>query len=147
MTGPVTYHEASASDRSVLDARDRYEELIDRALMAGSIAALKARGEWSGERHPAPDDYPPLTVAEHLELLASGEVMARYYRHPSLVDKAARAGAMWEQIAAAQGTTEAKARAEYREWADGQHKYAGMSDAEYAAALEAADVKDAGGAQ
>ena len=68
-----------------------------------------------------PGKYPPLTVAEHLEVLALGERIARYYRHPSQVDKAVKAGASWEQIAAATGTTAEAARAAYREWAEGQH--------------------------
>jgi hypothetical protein len=34
--------------------------------------------------------------------------------------------------------TEEAARAAYREWAEGQHKYAGMADARYAEALELA---------
>jgi hypothetical protein len=50
----------------------------------------------------------------------------------------------WEQIAAARNTTPDAARAAYREWAEGQHRYASMGDAEYAAALRAAD---AGGGQ
>src|SRR5207247_1387990 len=55
---------------------------------------------------------------------------------------AVRAGATWEQIAAARNTTADAARAAYREWAEGQHKYAGMGDAEYAAALKAAGDPD-----
>ncbi len=72
-------------------------------------------------KHPDPDEYPPLTVAEHLEMLALGEAIAFYYRHPAGVDHAVRAGATWEQIAAARNTTAEAARAAYREWAEGQH--------------------------
>jgi hypothetical protein len=136
MTGPQTYHEAM--DLSLRDQIDRYEELTDRDLMARSIATLQARGEYDDARHPDPADYVPLTVAEHLEMLALGEAIAFYYRHPAGVDHAVRAGATWEQIAAARNTTAEAARAAYRGWAEGQHKYAGMGDAEYAAALEAA---------
>jgi hypothetical protein len=61
------------------------------------------------------------------------------------------AGATWEQISAATGTTEAAARAAYREWAEGQHQLRrdfpggtiGMSDAEFAAALKAAEGPEA----
>ena len=91
--------------------------------MARSIATLKARG--NGPRTaPARErgKFPPLTVAEHVEMLALGERIARYYRHPSQVDKAVSAGASWAQIAAATGTTEDAARAAYREWAEGQHR-------------------------
>jgi hypothetical protein len=74
--------------------------------------------------------------------MAIGEVLARYYRHPAMLDHAARAGASWEQIGAARGTSAEQARQDYREWADGQHPLLtwtegriGMSDVEHAAAL------------
>ena len=73
--------------------------------MARSIATLKARGTYEPNEHVNEEKFPPLTVAEHLEMLALGERIARYYRHPSQVDKAVRAGASWEQIAAATGAT------------------------------------------
>jgi len=57
---------------------------------------------------------------------------------PAGVDHAVRAGATWAQIAAVRNTAPEAARAAYREWAEGQHQYAGMGDAEYAAAVEAA---------
>lgn len=134
---PVTYHEAM--DLSLRDRIARYEELTDRNLMARSIATLQARGEYDKDRHPDPGEYQPLTVAEHLEMLVLGEAIAFYYRHPAGVDHAVRAGATWAQIAAARNTTPEAARAAYREWAESQHKYAGMDDDEYAAALRAAD--------
>ena len=137
MTGPRTYLEASGG--SLPDQIARYHELSERDLMAGSIATLKARGTYQPSEHVNEDRFPPLTVAEHLEMLALGQVIARYYRHPSQVDKAVRAGATWGQIAAATGTTEDRARAAYRDWAEGQHKYAGMSNATYAEALYLAD--------
>jgi hypothetical protein len=137
MTGPQTYQEAS--DGSLPDQIARYHELSERDLVAGSIATLKARGTYQPNEHVNEERFPPLTVAEHLEMLALGERIARYYRHPSQVDMAVRAGASWEQIAAATGTTEDAARAAYREWAEGQHKYAGMSNATYAEALYLAD--------
>ena len=133
---PVTYQEAM--DLSLPDQIARYEELTDRNLMARSIATLQARGEYDKDKHPDPGEYQPLTAAEHLEMLALGEAIAFYYRHPSQVDGAVRAGATWAQIAAARNTTPEAARAAYREWADGQHTYAGMGDDEYAAALRAA---------
>jgi hypothetical protein len=135
MTGPITYNEAS--DGNIVDQIARYRELADHDVMARSIAILKARGTYQPSEHVNEDRFPPLTVAEHLEMLALGECIARYYRHPSQVDHAVRAGATWAQIAAATGATETEARTAYREWAERQHKYAGMSDAEYAAALEA----------
>ena len=136
MTGPMTYHEAS--DGNIADQMDRYRELADRDVMARSIATLKARGTYEPNKYVNDETFPPLTAAEHLEMLALGERIARHYRHPSQVDKAVKAGASWAQIAAATGTTVDAARAAYRQWAEGQHKYAGMDDAEYAAALERA---------
>jgi uncharacterized protein with PIN domain len=140
MTGPVTYHEASGGNIS--DQMDRYRELADRDLMARSIATLKARGTNEPNEHVNEERFPPLTAAEYLEMLALGERIARYYRHPSQVDKALRAGASWDQIASSTATTAEAARAAYREWAEGQHRlYAdmgvGLDDAGYAAALEA----------
>jgi hypothetical protein len=140
---PLTYHQAM--DLSLRDQVARYEELTDRELMARSIATLQARGEYDQDKHPDPGKYQPLTVAEYLEMLALGEAIAFYYRHPAGVDHAVRAGATWEQIASARNTTAEAARAAYREWAEGQHKYAGMSDAEYAAALRAAGEGGGGG--
>ena len=141
MNGPITYHEAS--DIPFPGRVGRYEVLADRSIMSRSIATLKARGTYEPGRHPDPADYPPLAAAEHLEMLALGWNIAFYYQHPAQVDHAVRAGAGWDQIAAATGTTEEKARAAYREWAEGQHKYAGMDDATYAAALEAAGQPEA----
>ncbi len=140
---PLTYHEAAGG--SLPGQIARYGDLSYRDLTARSIAALEARGEQAAEPARAlnPDRYPPLTVAEHLELLALAERIARYYRHPSQVDRAVRAGATWEQIAAATGTTVEASRAAYRDWAEGQHKYAGMDDATYDAALEAAGEPEA----
>jgi hypothetical protein len=142
VTGPTTYHEAG--DGNIVDQIDRYRELAEHDTMARSIATLKARGTFEPNEYVNDQRFPPLTVAEHLEMLALGERIARYYRHPSQVDRAVRAGASWAQIAAATGTTEADARAAYVEWAEGQHKYAGISDAEYAAALERAAGAEGG---
>ena len=83
---------------------------------------------------------------ERLELLANGEVLARYYRHPAMLDRAVEAGATWEQIGAACGTSADQARQYYREWAEGQHNLwtgkwggepgrSGLDDAGYAAAI------------
>ena len=145
MTGPVTTYNDTITG-NIVDQIDRYRELADRDVMARSIATLKARGAYEPNEHVNEAEFPPLTVAEHLEMLALGERIARYYRHPSQVDQAVRAGASWEQIAAATGTTEDAARFAYREWAEGQHKYAGMDDAAYAAAVKAAGISGEDGA-
>ena len=141
---PVTCHDASAGN--IVDQIDRYRQLADHDVMARCIATLKARGTYKPNKHVNDEEFPPLTAAEHLEMLALGERIARYYRHPSQVDNAVKAGATWDQIAAATGTTAEAARAAYREWAEGQHKYAGMGDGEYAAAIQAAETGTPGGA-
>jgi hypothetical protein len=84
----------------------------------------------------------PLSVIGRLELMAAGEVLARYYWHPAMLHAAAKARARWGQIGAACGTSTEQARQDYREWADDQHdlhtsyecKF-GMSDVEYAEAM------------
>jgi hypothetical protein len=143
--GTITYWLAQGGNRGITEAHERFDELTARELMARSLATLKARGAYDPARHPDPGKYQPLTVAEHLEVLAFGEVLARYYRHPAHVDQAVKAGASWPQIAEAIGSDETQARQQYGEWADGQHDlYAhyegklGINDAEYAAAIKRA---------
>ena len=140
-SGPATYNEADGIDWGIVKAQARYEELTDRDLYARSRAALEARGEYDPARHgtAVPE---PLTVGERLELLANGEVLARYYRHPADLARAVEAGASWEQIGAARGTSTDQARQDYCEWVEGQHNLLtwtegriGMSDADYAKAI------------
>ena len=141
----ATYQQAESTYRATTAARERFEELTTRDLLARSCTNLKARGEYDPHKHVDPDQYPPLTAEEHLEILAAGEMLARHYRHPARVHQAVLAGASWPQIAAAAGTGEAQARRAYREWADGQHllhadyhgKF-GLNDAEHAAAVSRA---------
>lgn len=124
----TTYQETSGRYRATDDARERFDELVAREVSA------RAFGEAGGAE--------PLTVTEHLELLAAGELLARYYRHPAHAHRALQAGATWEQVAAATGRDQAQARRDYREWAEDQHRLwtdfngeLGMDAAEYAAAL------------
>lgn len=138
----TTYQQAETGYRSTIDARERHEELTNRDLMVRAYATLKARGTYNPHQHGDAGQYQPLTANEHLELLAAGEMLARYYRHPALVHNAVQAGASWLEIAAATGSDEAKARQRYREWADGQHRLYGdyhgefgMDDAQHAAAI------------
>ncbi len=152
MTPPATYGEAVGLPYP--DVLTRYQALNDRDGMAWAIATLQARGEWNDDRSIKPEDYPPLTATEHLELLALGEVMARHYRHPAQVHHAVIAGATWDQIAAATGGDADQARQAYGAWAGGQHRLRsdfpggtiGLDDDEYAAAIEAADAGTPGGA-
>jgi|HubBroStandDraft_3_1064219.scaffolds.fasta_scaffold124971_4 hypothetical protein len=139
---PVTYDEASAGN--IAGQMERYRDLARHDALAGAIAIGKARGTYEPNEHVNEEKFPPLTMAEHLEMLALGERIARYYRHPSQVDKAVKAGASWAEIAAATGTTEDAARAAYREWAESLHQLhadmgMGLDDDQYAAALRAAD--------
>lgn len=61
---------------------ERLQELTQRDAVARHITARLADGTYDPARHPAPTDYPPLTVAEHLKVLALGEAIARAVRHP-----------------------------------------------------------------
>lgn len=154
---PTTYHEATRTGRTWLDARDRWDELTQRDLSAR--AKLVARGTYDPAKHGT-HDAEPLSLSEHLEVLANGEVVARVYRHPYQVHQAVQAGATWQQIAEATATTADRARRAYREFAEGQHDMwastgpwegaephrLGMPDDEYAAALarvgdEASDTR------
>jgi hypothetical protein len=140
----ITYQQAQASYQCTIDARERFEELTNRDQMVRAHATLKARGTYHPHKHGDADHYQPLTAAEHLEILAAGDMLARYYRHPALIHHAVKAGASWLEIAAATGSDEAQARQGYREWADGQHRlYADYQgefglDAGHAAAINRA---------
>jgi hypothetical protein len=142
---PLTCNDAESAYQSSLHAaRERYAELSGRDLCASTAARLRERGEFDPANlgHQLVAAREPLSAAERLEHMAIGEVLARYYRHPSMVDHAVKAGASWEQIGAARGTSAEQARQDYRGWADGQHNLVtwtegriGMSDAEYAEAI------------
>jgi hypothetical protein len=141
----TTYQQAETSYRCTIDARERFEELTNRDLMARAHATLMARGTYDPQKHGDTGKYPPLTAEEHLEILAAGEMLARYYRHPALVHHAVKAGASWSQVAAATGSDETQVWQGYREWAGGQHRLHGdyqgkfgMDDAEHTAAINRA---------
>jgi hypothetical protein len=144
MTGPQTYDEAF--EMPLPDVLNRYQQLNDRDSMSRAITTLQARGEWNDDRSLNPADYPALTVAEHVEMLALGERLARHYRHPAQVHRAVLAGATWDQIAPATGGTGDQARHAYRAWAEEQHRLRldfpggtlGLDDGEHAAAVTAA---------
>jgi hypothetical protein len=137
-----TYNDASTA-YTVVTARERYEALSEREMCARTVAGLRQRGEFDLDDlgHRVMAEHEPLTAADQLEMMAAGEVLARYYRHPAALDRAAKAGATWEQIGAARGTSADQARADYREWAIGQHALHkdmgrwGIGDEEYAAAM------------
>jgi hypothetical protein len=59
-------------------------------------------------------------------MMAAAEVLARYYRRRQVrIDRAVRAGASWEQVAAEVAISAAQARQEYRDWAGQQHVRSG----------------------
>jgi hypothetical protein len=120
MNGPQDYEEID--QMPLTDVQDRYQALTDRDGMARAIATQQARGTWKGDGSIRAEDYPPLTADEHLEMIALGERLARYYAHPALVHYAVTAGASWEQIAAAAGGTVSQARQAYAAWAAGQRR-------------------------
>jgi hypothetical protein len=112
-----------------------------------------ARGEYDPARHGT-EDAQLLTAAEHLELLATAQYLARSYKPSFEIDNALQAGTTWAQVAAALGTDAPSARAAYRQWADGQHDLlsrtqgrVGMSNARYAVALARLDEPDPGTAK
>ena len=147
----ITYGQAQDTYRGTIEARQRFDELTSRDLCARAFATLKARGTYDPARHGDVGKHQPLATAEHLELLAAGEVLARHYRHPALVHQALEAGATWPQIAAAVGSGEDRVRQQYREWADGQRRLHtwyegkfGLNDADYATAIERAADPHAG---
>jgi hypothetical protein len=143
----TTYQETSGRYFSAGDARERFEELVVRDVRARAFMAVVARGDYDPRVHGDADGSEPLTVTEHLELLAAGELLARYYRHSAHAHRALQAGATWAQVAAATGRDEGRARRDYREWAEDEHRLwtdcngeFGIDAAEYAAAMARADV-------
>jgi hypothetical protein len=123
---PTTFLEVVSAYPDITEARERFEELALRIALAGDE---------------------PLTLAEYLEAVATGEALATHYRHRARVHGALLAGATWAQIADATATTEARARRDYREWAAGEHRMwvdtgheFGLDEAEYAAAIARADT-------
>ncbi|MFI6793228.1 hypothetical protein ACIBG4_38470 [Nonomuraea sp. NPDC050383] len=126
-------------DMPVSQQLERYNTLAARHASARARAELVARGVYDPARHGA-EDRPPLTVAEHIELLALAECIARTVRHPANVHHALLAGATWAQIAGVVDSDERTVRQEYQRWADDQHDLhrhdprLGMTAEEYAAA-------------
>jgi len=138
----TTYLQAPDSYWDTIDARRRFEELTGRDLSARAYAELQACGTYDPRHHGDASRCLPLTATQRLEILAAGEKLARYYRHPAQVHQAALADASWPQIAAATGSDEKTVRQAYRDWADREHRlYAayqgkfGLDDAEHAAAI------------
>jgi hypothetical protein len=148
-TTPGTTHTETPRPPGITAARERYDELTGRDATARAIATLKARGSYDPRRHASADAYPPLTTAEHLEVLTLGATLAAYYRHPADLHHAVQAGATWQQIADATRTTPDQARQHYRQWADGQHRLRtehdgtlGLTGTEHATALRRATGPD-----
>jgi hypothetical protein len=100
MTRPITYSEAAGM--AWQDALMRWQELAVRDSITTADQAESA----------------VLAVAEHLELLALREVLARYFRHPAPVQRALAVGATWQQVADATGCAAGEALAAYLRWTD-----------------------------
>ncbi|WP_440083394.1 hypothetical protein [Streptosporangium sp. LJ11] len=141
MTTPehITTWRDARFDMPVGRQLERYDELAARNASARARAELVARGIYDPARHGA-DDRPALTVAEHIELLALAECIARTVRHPSNFHHALLAGVTWAQIARVVDSDEFAVRRAYQRWADDQHELnqrypdRGMTAEEYAAA-------------
>jgi hypothetical protein len=89
---PLTYHEASTLYNPVT-ARQRYDELTDRDLCARTVALLRGRRvNRANLGHQTMAEREPLSVIGRLELMAAGEVLARYYWHLAMLHVAAKAG-------------------------------------------------------
>ncbi|MEU0569404.1 hypothetical protein ABZ297_29065 [Nonomuraea sp. NPDC005983] len=126
-------------DMPVSRQLERYNELAAKDASARARVELVARGAYDPARHGA-DDRPPLTVAEHIELLALAESIARTVRHPANVHHALLAGVTWAEIASIVDSDEPTVRRNYQQWADDQHELnqrypnLGMTADEHAAA-------------
>jgi hypothetical protein len=126
-------------DMPVSQQLERYNELAGKDASARARVELVTRGVYDPARHGA-DDRPPLSVAEHIELLALAECIARTVRHPANVHHALLAGVTWADIARIVDSDELTVRRDYQQWADDQHdlnqRYPnlGMTTDEHAAA-------------
>ncbi|MFB9253316.1 hypothetical protein ACFFWE_34215 [Sphaerisporangium melleum] len=126
-------------DMPVSQQLERYNELAAKHTSARARIELVDRGIYDPARHGA-DDRPPLTAAEHIELLALAECIARTVRHPANVHHALLAGVTWADIARIIDSDELTVRRDYQQWVDDQHdlnRYdpnLGMTADEHAAA-------------
>ncbi|MGH3287370.1 MAG: hypothetical protein ACRDPD_22225 [Streptosporangiaceae bacterium] len=120
---PQTYTQA-ATDLAIPAARERHERLTERAMCVRSAQLLRDRGTFDPDNtvHAEWAARQPLTADEHLQLVAAGEVLARHYSQPAMADRAARAGASWEQIGAARGISAEQARQDHEARAGGQYQ-------------------------
>lgn len=144
----ATWHDARY-DMPVSRQLERYNELAAKDTSARARAELVARGTYDPARH-GDEDRPALTVAEHIELLALAECVARTVRHPSNIHHALLAGVTWADIAHVVDSDELTVRREYQRWADDQHDlnqrypHLGMTPDEHAAATARAAVASDG---
>jgi hypothetical protein len=141
MTMPehITTWRDARYDMPVSQQLERYNKLAAQDASARARVELVARGTYDPTRHGA-EDRPPLTVAEHIELLALAECIARTVRHPANVHHALLAGVTWADIASIVDSDEPTVRRDYRRWADDQYDLnrhypnLGMTADEHAAA-------------
>ncbi|MFG1964821.1 hypothetical protein [Nonomuraea sp. NPDC049028] len=107
-------------DMPVSQQLARYDELAAKHASARARIELVTRGIYDPDRHGA-EDRPPLTVAEHIELLGLAECIARTVRHPANIHHAVLAGVTWADIARIVDSDERTVRRDYQRWADDQH--------------------------
>jgi hypothetical protein len=125
---PVTF--GQATDRysiSIRAARERYDELNLRDHLARVHADMRP-SEMQDPREHGGGHAEPLSTDEHLELLAAAEYLSRVYRPSCQLDHALNAGATWEQVADALGTSQAAAQAAYRKCADNPSDFLSWAD-------------------
>jgi hypothetical protein len=136
---PITTWRDARYDMPVSQQLERYDKLAAQDASARARVELVTRGTYDPARHGA-EDRPPLTVAEHIELLALAECIARTVRHPANIHHALLAGVTWAEIARVIDSDEASVRRDYQQWADDQHDlnqqhpHLGMTADEHAAA-------------
>jgi hypothetical protein len=106
--GPRTYRAvAEEYGPGISKARERHEQLTDRILFARAAQQAAAQGQ------PVRTAREPLTRDEHLEYLALGEMLARYYRPRYEVAAAFAAGASVAEVALALDISEEQVRERY----------------------------------
>ncbi len=116
---PLTF--GQATDRysiSIRAARERYDELNLRDHLARVHADMRPSGMQDPREHGG----------GHAEPLSTDEHLSRVYRPSCQLDHALNAGATWEQVGDALGTSQAAAQAAYREWADNPSDFLSWAD-------------------
>ena len=86
----------------------------DLVMKWQALAARQARVQTGAENRQ------PLSIAEHLDLLAMAEVIAQRLRNQGTVHAAILAGASWADLADAAGSDAGQMRADFARWVAAQ---------------------------